>query len=392
MRKTLIALSSALLFAAAYVSYAAGPPPMAFPQQAPTVSQITGLFSGDGNYLKKDGTTETPGGTGDVVGPATNTDTKIPQWDGADSKTLKDGLGLDTDLSSVSASDDTVPSAKATDAAYIKKSMAASANCFLGNNGESTLGCYTQIQMSDDAAQFYSATASKGTRKLVQSSISDGILLTDTPVITGNVTWTNVSQAEGTYTRVFEEALNVFTVKQEFNATAGLQVGATGVLITSDDDGAITFLGTSAGYDEDLTLNLDDTENTAVVSSSTGLVKMSFTGISLDATVPIYSSTAATITVAGNAGIYFNGDDDAIAFNLPADPSGKTFCFRNLYAKAITVNPDDSDYIQLGAKKAAQGEAVVSTGAADELICLVGLDTSNWVSMGKAGTWAEESP
>lgn len=52
--------------------------------------------------------------TGDVVGPATNTDNLIPQWNGANSKTLKNGLTLDTDLSSVSGSDDSIPSAKAT--------------------------------------------------------------------------------------------------------------------------------------------------------------------------------------------------------------------------------------------------------------------------------------
>lgn len=96
MRKTLIALSSVLFFAASYSSYSAGPPPMAFPQQAPTVSQITGLFSGDGNYLKKDGTTETPGGTGDVVGPASSTQYKIPLWGAAD-KTLVDGVAVGTE-------------------------------------------------------------------------------------------------------------------------------------------------------------------------------------------------------------------------------------------------------------------------------------------------------
>jgi hypothetical protein len=35
-------------------------------------------------------------GTGDVVGPATNTDSYIPQWNGANSKTLKDGLPITT--------------------------------------------------------------------------------------------------------------------------------------------------------------------------------------------------------------------------------------------------------------------------------------------------------
>jgi len=34
------------------------------------------------------------GGSGDVVAPATNTDSYIPQWNGANSKTLKDGLAV----------------------------------------------------------------------------------------------------------------------------------------------------------------------------------------------------------------------------------------------------------------------------------------------------------
>lgn len=33
---------------------------------------------------------------GDVTGPATNTDNKVPQWDGADSKALKDGITVGT--------------------------------------------------------------------------------------------------------------------------------------------------------------------------------------------------------------------------------------------------------------------------------------------------------
>ena len=254
-------------------------------------------------------------------------------------------------------------------------------------------------QHSDSEAQFYSTTASKGTRKLVQSSIDNGIVLTDTPVITGNVTWTNISQGAGTYTRVFEESANVFTVKQEFDATTGLQVGSTGVLITSDNDGAITFTGASAGYDEDLTINLDDTENTAVISSSTGVTKVDFSAMNMvttgyiDGGIPVTKSTDATITVSGMTRFYVNADDDAIAFNLPADPTNKAFCFANLlYAKAITVNPDDADYIVHAGKTAAAGEAYVSSGARTDQLCVVGIDSSYWLVTSERGTWAEETP
>lgn len=62
-----------------------------------------------------------------------------------------------------------------------------------------------------------------------------------------------------------------------------LTLGVAGVKLTGDGDGAITFLGLGDGSDEDLTLNLDDTANTGVFSSSTALDRLVFTGMTLDA-------------------------------------------------------------------------------------------------------------
>lgn len=49
---------------------------------------------------------------GSVVGPDANTDGSIPQWDGADSKTLKDGLSVVTSVGSPGA-DTSIPTEKA---------------------------------------------------------------------------------------------------------------------------------------------------------------------------------------------------------------------------------------------------------------------------------------
>ena len=66
---------------------------------------------GDGNgYLSNAGTYTAP--AGNVVGPATNTANKIPQWNGANSKTLKDGLALITTIG-VTGSDTSVPTEQA---------------------------------------------------------------------------------------------------------------------------------------------------------------------------------------------------------------------------------------------------------------------------------------
>ncbi len=109
---------------------------------------------------------------------------------------------------------------------------------------------------------------------------------------------------------------NTFTAKQTMDATTGVQVGATGVLITSDDDGAITFLGASAGYDEDLTINLDDTENTAVVSSSTGVTKIDYGSI----------GSATTGTISGGTLTPVIDDPDNFASNFTgANLYGGTF-------------------------------------------------------------------
>lgn len=93
-------------------------------------------------------------------------------------------------------------------------SSGGTANCLWGEKSDSSgIECKTSvnIQMDDSAAQFKSATASKGTMKFVQSSIDNGILLTQTPVVTGNATFTNDTVGAGTYKYVFKETDNVFT-------------------------------------------------------------------------------------------------------------------------------------------------------------------------------------
>ena len=103
-----------------------------------------------------------------------------------------------------------------------------------------------------------------------------------------------------------------------------IQLGAaTGVKISSDDDGAITFLGTSAGADEDLTINLDDVADEITVSTSTGAtmfnldgaldLKVSGLGLTLgDAGVIFTADTDGSVTVAGIG----NGTDENFVLDL----------------------------------------------------------------------------
>lgn len=62
-----------------------------------------------------------------------------------------------------------------------------------------------------------------------------------------------------------------------------IDIGVAGVRLSGDGDGAITFLGTGNGSDENLVLNLDDTANTAVWSTGTGVTGWEMIGSSANA-------------------------------------------------------------------------------------------------------------
>jgi hypothetical protein len=81
-----------------------------------------------------------------------------------------------------------------------------------------------------------------------------------------------------------------------------LDLGSAGVRINGDGDGAMTLLGQGDGSDEDLTINLDDTANNVVLSSSTGVTELDLAslGMATNAYVDLFSSTPAAAT-AGSA-------------------------------------------------------------------------------------------
>ena len=93
---------------------------------------------------------------------------------------------------------------------------------------------------------------------------------------------------------------NITTTSASFNwnwgATSFVNVGSVsfakyidlsvaGVRLNGDGDGAITFLGTGNGSDENFTINLDDVANEATISTTTGLTQFNFSGISVSSSL-----------------------------------------------------------------------------------------------------------
>lgn len=88
------------------------------------------------------------------------------------------------------------------------------------------------------------------------------------------------------------------TLKFSVDGTSGnittegqINLGTGGVVLNDDGDGALTLTGAGNGSDEDLTLNLDDTSNHAVISSSTGVTALGMNAIGMN----VYSDSGSTL-------------------------------------------------------------------------------------------------
>jgi hypothetical protein len=175
-----------------------------------------------------------------------------------------------------------------------------------------------------------------------------------------------------------------------------LYIGAAGVKLTGDGDGAITFLGLGDGSDEDLTLNLDDTSNTGVFSSSTGLATLDFGVISLYTTgglsgkVPIEEkSSTSNITAEPYCygGIVTNtGASGAIVLTLPDAVKGMSLKVILTVAQDVDINPQNGEQILV--KTNAAGDALSSDKVIGSACTLIAVSDTQWMATTE-GTWTD---
>ncbi len=178
-------------------------------------------------------------------------------------------------------------------------------NYFAGNVGIGTTSPYAKLSVTGDIALtggLYDSSASRGTNGMVLLSTGTGVdwVATSSLGISGGSSFSDSAQLAALLSDETGTGVSVFNTSPTFESslTVGslgstallsvtgdlggtIQLGTEGVTIFDDNDGAITFLGTGNGFDEGLTLNLDDTSNTGVFTSSTGLNILNFSGIGL---------------------------------------------------------------------------------------------------------------
>ena len=85
---------------------------------------------------------------------------------------------------------------------------------------------------------------------------------------------------------------------------------------------------------------------------------------------------------------HFNNDADVIDFTLPGAEAGLVVMFYDIGGGVITVDPvDGTDTIYLNGTSVGAGDAIDSPGAVGDFICLMAIDATRWVTVGRSGTW-----
>lgn len=158
-------------------------------------------------------------------------------------------------------------------------------------------------------------------------------------IFTGNMLWYS-----GSNIAMYSDTGS--TLKFSVDGTSGnittegqINLGTGGVVLNDDGDGALTITGAGNGSDEDLTLNLDDTSNTAVVSSSTGVTSLGMNGIGMN----VYSDSGSTLKakVEASSGAAILGLTQAgQVTNCGMSVSGSTFTIAGYDGTALSAtNP-----------------------------------------------------
>lgn len=203
------------------------------------------------------------------------------------------------------------------------------------------------------------------------------------------------------------------TITPATTITGDLTVGGADITLKTDGvkltaaDGALTILGLGDGYDEDLTINLDTTENTATVSTSTGVTDLSLSAIHLATTGQItgrvYVATDADGKTLSGKDLYgsMQMSTGVGTWTLPdidaAAGTGQSFCIYATAGHVVTIDPDAEDKIRLAGTLGAAG-ASIDNGAAEaagDFICLMVTDfdgdVAHWTTLGYKGTWGVTS-
>lgn len=202
------------------------------PIASPAVGDFTGLWKKYKGEVGATGATGPQGnpGTGDVNGPATNTDGNIPQWDGANSKLLKNGIPTST-FEPAKGTDDNY----ATDAEKVKL-----ANLSGTNTGDASTPAETTTTIGSliNGATGKTTPVDADTMPIIDTEASN---------VLKKLTFTNLKAFLKTYFDTLYQAVGSYVTAAGFTLTGEIDLGENAGLVL---DAALSADGKYSGIVE----------------------------------------------------------------------------------------------------------------------------------------------
>ena len=244
----------------------------------------------------------------------------------------------------------------------------------------STYSTWSTITITDSLVLDYLATPNTTVLSPTSTGMVDTLETTD--LATADITATGL----WTFDNVVIDSLDVDSVDADYIYVDKLTDGT----FTSE---AGSFTGVNNFTVDSIDANYTDTDtllvnNTAEVSGMLTVVG-TITGGTLvalhTAAAVIFSDLDSCKNVA-----HFNNDADVIDFTLPGAAAGLVVMFYDIGGGVITVDPvDGEDTIYLNGTSVGAGDAIDSPGAVGDFICLMAIDTTRWVTVGRSGVWID---
>lgn len=176
----------------------------------------------------------------------------------------------------------------------------------------------------------------------------------------------------------------------------------------SATDGVFKIAASNGANNEDLTIDLDATANTATLGTSTGVTTVSLGALNMATTGTILGAVNVVVTTDGALsptaaqmyGTMFIADNATATndtdYTLPEAAAGMSACFYDNGGGAggIIIDAASGDEILLngtgvGAADAIDSPGVAGDGANGDFICLMAIDATSWITLGRSGTWVD---